>query len=83
MGSVHLESWVKQQYKEIGFGENGTGPFIGKAALKQRLISRYPMHKVKIRQLVNAYANFFAHCRVLSLFFHLALNIKTNHEGLF
>ncbi|CZR67479.1 uncharacterized protein PAC_17378 [Phialocephala subalpina] len=54
MGSVHLESWVKQQYKEIGFGKNGSGPFIGKTALKQRLISRYPMHKERIRQLVNA-----------------------------
>ncbi|PMD48818.1 hypothetical protein L207DRAFT_627500 [Hyaloscypha variabilis F] len=54
MGSVHLESWVKQQYKEIGFGKGGDGPFIGKAALKQKLISRYPMHKERIRQLVNA-----------------------------
>ncbi|KAF4633389.1 hypothetical protein G7Y89_g4730 [Cudoniella acicularis] len=53
-GSVHLESWVKQQYKEIGFGKGGGGPFIGKAALKQKLISRYPMHKERIRQLVNA-----------------------------
>jgi hypothetical protein len=51
--AVHLESWVTQQYKEIGFGNNG-GPFIGKAALKQKLISRYPMHKERIRQLVNA-----------------------------
>jgi hypothetical protein len=54
MGSVDLESWVKQQYKEIGFGKGGDGPFIGKAALKQKLISRYPMHKERIRQLVNA-----------------------------
>ena len=54
MGSVHLESWVKQQYKEIGFGKGGGGPFIGKPALKQKLISRYPMHKERIRQLVNA-----------------------------
>jgi hypothetical protein len=54
MGSVHLESWVKQQYKEIGFGKDGNNPFIGKAALKQKLIDRYPMHKQRIRQLVNA-----------------------------
>lgn len=54
--AVHLESWVTQQYKEIGFGNDGVGPFIGKAALKRELISRYPMHKGKIRQLINAYA---------------------------
>ncbi|KAG0652217.1 hypothetical protein D0Z07_0833 [Hyphodiscus hymeniophilus] len=53
MSSVHLESWVKQQYKEIGFGNGGDGPFIGKPLLKQKLISRYPMHKLRIRQLVN------------------------------
>lgn len=53
MSTVHLESWVKQQYKEIGFGRDGNSPFIGKAALKQRLISRYPMHKLRIRQIVN------------------------------
>ncbi|KAL5331560.1 hypothetical protein ACEPPN_001094 [Leptodophora sp. 'Broadleaf-Isolate-01'] len=51
---VHLESWVTQQYKEIGFGKDGNGPFIGKSALKKRLISCYPEHKKKIRQLVNS-----------------------------
>jgi hypothetical protein len=54
MATVNLESWVTQQYKEIGFGKGGGGPFIGKAALKQQLISRYPMHKLRIKQLVNA-----------------------------
>jgi hypothetical protein len=54
MATVHLESWVTQQYKEIGFGKDGAGPFIGKAALKQRLISQYPVHKLRIKQLVNA-----------------------------
>jgi hypothetical protein len=54
MDSAHLESWVKRQYQEIGFGKDGSGQFIGKAALKQKLISRYPMHKTRIRQLVNA-----------------------------
>ncbi|KAG4434572.1 hypothetical protein IFR05_009958 [Cadophora sp. M221] len=51
---VHLESWVTQQYKEVGFGKDGNGPFIGKPALKKRLISCYPEHKKKIRQLVNS-----------------------------
>jgi len=51
---VHLESWVTQQYKEVGFGKDGNGPFIGKSALKKRLISYYPEHKKKIRQLVNS-----------------------------
>jgi hypothetical protein len=54
MSSVHLESWVTQQYKEIGFGKSRSSPFIGKAALKRELINRYPMHKERIRQLVNA-----------------------------
>lgn len=54
MSYVHLESWVKQQYKEVSFGKDGAGPFIGKAALKQKLIGRYPMHEQRIRQLVNA-----------------------------
>lgn len=48
-----LEIWVKQQYNEIGFGQGGRGPFIGKSALKRELINIYPMHKGKIRQLVN------------------------------
>ena len=51
MDLSHLESWVKEQYKEIGF-RNG-----GKGALKQQLISRYPEHEQGIRQLVNAQAN--------------------------
>ncbi|KUJ23879.1 uncharacterized protein LY89DRAFT_776094 [Mollisia scopiformis] len=54
MSPDHLESWVEQQYNEIGFGIGGGGPFIGKSALKQKLINRYPMHKQRIRQLVNA-----------------------------
>ncbi len=49
----YLKTWVKQQYDEFGFGQNGKGPFIGKAALKQRLISRYPKQEERIRQLVN------------------------------
>ncbi|CZT03568.1 uncharacterized protein RAG0_10283 [Rhynchosporium agropyri] len=51
---IHLESWVTQQYKEVGFGKDGKGPFIGKSALKNRLISGYPEHETKIRQLVNS-----------------------------
>ncbi|KAL2066032.1 hypothetical protein VTL71DRAFT_2103 [Oculimacula yallundae] len=51
---VNLESWVPQQYKEIGFGKDGNGPFIGKSALVKRLTSRYPEHKKKIKQLVNS-----------------------------
>ncbi|KAE9375761.1 hypothetical protein N431DRAFT_403720 [Stipitochalara longipes BDJ] len=54
MDSIHLEDWVKQQYKEIGFGKDGRGQFIGKAALKQKLIGRYPIHKQRIREIVNA-----------------------------
>ena len=55
MSSVDLKSWVTQQYKEVGFGENRRGSFIGKKALKEHMIRRYPQHKDKIRQLVNAY----------------------------
>ena len=57
MASSPLQSWVARQYREVGFGKDGKGSFIGKSALKQRLINSDPKNKLQIRQLVNAYVS--------------------------
>jgi hypothetical protein len=53
MAPINLEHWVHQQFQEVGFRD---GEFIGKSALKRRLVSHYPKQKQEIRQLVNRQA---------------------------
>ncbi len=55
MANVHeLESWVREQYYQIGL--DSKGQFIGKKAFKQKLITLRPgfsVSEVRIRIVVN------------------------------
>lgn len=53
MSTVNLESWVRQQYGEVGWGRDGKGQFIGKTALKAHMIKQDPKNADRIRQIIN------------------------------